>query len=202
VKLIFATNNRHKLDEIRSVLGSRINIISLSEAGITREIPEPFETLRENAAEKARTIHLISGGNCFSEDTGLEVDALHGRPGVHSARFAGEPPSYTRNTEKLLKELAGINNRHARFVTVICLIWEGVEYYFEGRCEGHILHQARGNDGFGYDPVFMPEGADRSFAEMTMEEKNRFSHRRKAADQLIAFLYKETGADYHGQSKN
>jgi XTP/dITP diphosphohydrolase len=189
VKLIFATNNAHKLEEIRIAIGSHVEIISLAEAGIQQEIPEPFETLKENAREKAQTIYRLSRGeNCFSEDTGLEVDALGGEPGVHSARYAGEPVSYTNNTRKLLRALADSSNRRARFITLICLILNGTEYFFEGRCEGRILRSPVGQAGFGYDPVFMPDGSSKSFAEMDAEEKNVFSHRRKAGDLLIAFL--------------
>ena len=189
MKLIFATNNAHKLEEIRIAIGSHVEIISLAEAGIQQEIPEPFETLKENAREKAQTIYRLSRGeNCFSEDTGLEVDALGGEPGVHSARYAGEPVSYTNNTRKLLRALADSSNRRARFITLICLILNGTEYFFEGRCEGRILRSPVGQAGFGYDPVFMPDGSSKSFAEMDAEEKNVFSHRRKAGDLLIAFL--------------
>lgn len=189
MKLIFATNNRHKLEEIRFAVGSQLEIISLTEAGIREEIPEPFNTLRENARVKAETIHRLTGGeNCFSEDTGLEVDALDGEPGVHSARYAGEPVSYSRNTSKLLKALAGSNKRSARFITVICLIMNNAEYFFEGRCEGRILSSPAGEAGFGYDPIFVPDGSSKSFAEMDAEEKNLFSHRRKAGDLLIRFL--------------
>jgi XTP/dITP diphosphohydrolase len=189
LKLIFATHNKHKLEELRYALGSRIEISSLSEMGILHDIPEPFQTLKENAQIKARTIHEITGGeNCFSEDTGLEVDALGGEPGVHSARYAGEPVSYSNNTRKLLRALADSNNRRARFVTVICLILDEQEYFFEGRTEGQILRTISGDSGFGYDPVFKPDGSDKSFAEMSLEEKNIFSHRRKAADLLVTFL--------------
>jgi XTP/dITP diphosphohydrolase len=189
VKLIFATNNSHKLEEIRFAVGSEIQIISLGDAGIQIEIPEPFDTLRENAQIKAQTIHRLSGGeNCFSEDTGLEVDALGGEPGVHSARYAGEPVSYANNTRKLLRALTDSANRRARFITVICLMLDAEEHFFEGRCEGQILRTMTGESGFGYDPVFMPDGSSKSFAEMNAEEKNSFSHRRKASELLIAFL--------------
>jgi|SRR5450432_1630993 len=189
VKLIFATNNKHKLEELRLATGSNLEILSLEDVGILKEIPEPFDSLKENARVKAKTIHELSGGeNCFSEDTGLEVDALGGEPGVHSARYAGEPVSYSNNTRKLLRALTDLSNRRARFVTVICGIIGGREYFFEGRCEGQILRAATGNTGFGYDPVFMPDGSNKSFAEMSTEEKNIFSHRRKAVDLLIAFL--------------
>jgi XTP/dITP diphosphohydrolase len=189
VKLIFASNNAYKLREFRSAVGSKMEIISLAEAGIQKEIPEPFDTLKENAKIKAQTIHQLSGGeNCFSEDTGLEVDALGGEPGVHSARYAGEPVSAENNIRKLLRALADSTNRHARFITLICLILEGREFFFEGRCEGQILRSPAGTEGFGYDPVFLPDGSHKSFAEMNAEEKNKFSHRRKAADLLIAYL--------------
>jgi len=189
VKLIFASNNAYKLREFRSAVGSKMEIISLAEAGIQKEIPEPFDTLKENAKIKAQTIHQLSGGeNCFSEDTGLEVDALGGEPGVHSARYAGEPVSAENNIRKLLRALADSTNRRARFITLICLILEGREYFFEGRCEGQILRSPAGTEGFGYDPVFLPDGSHKSFAELNAEEKNKFSHRRKAADLLIAYL--------------
>jgi XTP/dITP diphosphohydrolase len=193
VKLIFATNNLHKLEEMRLAVGSRLEIISLEDAGILQEIAEPYDTLKENAREKAQTIQRLSGGeNCFSEDTGLEVDALGGEPGVHSARYAGEPVSYSNNSRKLLRALADAQNRRARFITVICLILNGKEYFFEGRCEGQILRSPAGVAGFGYDPLFLPDGASKSFAEMDPQEKNGFSHRRKASDLLIAFLKTQT----------
>ena len=189
VKLIFASNNAHKLDEFRVSIGSKAEIISLKDAGIIKEIPEPFETLRENALVKAQTIHRLTGGeNCFSEDTGLEVDFLGGEPGVHSARFAGEPVSSPNNIRKLLLALDSTDQRRARFITVICLILNNREYFFEGRCEGQILPVPAGDSGFGYDPVFLPAGSTKSFGEMNPEEKNIFSHRRKAADQLIYFI--------------
>jgi XTP/dITP diphosphohydrolase len=201
VKLIFASNNPHKLQEFQIAIGSRVEIISLEEAGIREEIPEPFDTLKENAQVKAQTIHRLTGGeNCFSEDTGLEVDALGGQPGVHSARYAGEPVSYLNNTNKLLRVMDGFSNRRARFITVICLILQGREYFFEGRCEGQILPATAGGAGFGYDPVFSPEGSHKSFAEMTPEEKNIFSHRRKAGDLLIAFLKTQTDSPAHAQN--
>ncbi len=193
MKLIFATNNPHKLEEMRVAVGSRLEIISLADAGILQEIAEPFETLKENAREKAQTIHrLTDGENCFSEDTGLEVDALGGEPGVHSARYAGEPVSYSNNCRKLLRALADAPNRRARFITVICLILNDTTYFFEGRCEGQILRSPAGVAGFGYDPLFLPDGASKSFAEMDPQEKNGFSHRRKASDLLIAFLKTQT----------
>jgi len=187
-KLLFATNNAHKVAEIQSAIGDQIEVVSLREAGIDIEIPEPFDTLNENASEKSGTIYRLTNENCFSEDTGLEVAALGGAPGVKSARYAGDDANATRNIEKLLSALEGKENRNARFRTVISLVWEGKEYYFEGICEGNILKQASGNQGFGYDPVFQPEGADRCFAQMDSKEKNIYSHRRKAADKLVSFL--------------
>lgn len=186
--LIFATNNPHKTEEIRSALGDRFRLITLNEAGISCEIPEPHDTLEKNAGEKSWTIRRLSGQDCFSEDTGLEVDALGGRPGVRSARYAGEDGDARRNIARLLDEMSGIHDRKARFRTVISLILHGSEYLFTGICEGRISLSPKGEKGFGYDPVFIPEGADATFAEMEREEKNRYSHRRKALEQLIGFL--------------
>ena len=188
MKIVFATNNQHKVKEIRSALPEDISIITLREAGIDMDIPEPHETLEDNAAEKARTIFRLTGLDCFSEVTGLEVTALDNAPGVHSARYAGDEKSFDRNTEKLLANLEGKTDRSARFRTVICLILQGKEHYFEGRCEGRIAGEPGGSQGFGYDPVFIPEGSDKTFAQMGMAEKNRFSHRKKATDMLVVFL--------------
>jgi XTP/dITP diphosphohydrolase len=186
--LIFATNNQHKVEEIQSAIGHLLDVVSLQQAGIDIDIPEPHATLEANASEKSATIHRLTGKNCFSEDTGLEVSALNGEPGVKSARYAGEDRTPSQNIEKLLTKLGDNPDRKARFRTVISLIWQGQEYLFEGTCEGRILDRPSGAKGFGYDPIFAPEGEARSFAEMTLDEKNRFSHRRKAADKLIAFL--------------
>ena len=186
--LIFATNNVHKVSEIQSLLPKDINVITLQQAGINIDIPEPYDTLQENANIKAKTIFEITKQNCFSEDTGLEIDALNGAPGVHSARYASEDRNFNANIEKVLTNLKNIENRTAQFRTVICLIWEQKEYYFEGVCRGHIAEQNSGTAGFGYDPIFIPEGATKSFAEMTMDEKNTFSHRQKAVTQLFSFL--------------
>ena len=186
--LIFATNNEHKVSEIQSLLPKDINVITLQQAGINIDIPEPYDTLQENANTKAKAIFEITKQNCFSEDTGLEIDALHGAPGVHSARYASEDRNFNANIEKVLTNLKNIENRTAQFRTVICLIWEQKEYYFEGICRGHIAEQNSGTAGFGYDPIFIPEGSDKSFATMTMEEKNTFSHRQKAVTQLFTFL--------------
>ena len=166
--LIFATNNEHKVAEIQSLLPKDINVLTLQQAGINIDIPEPYDTLQENANTKATTIFEITKQNCFSEDTGLEIDALNGAPGVHSARYAGADRNFNANIEKVLSNLKNIENRTAQFRTVICLIWEEKEYYFEGICRGHIAEQNSGTAGFGYDPIFIPEGASKSFATMTM----------------------------------
>jgi XTP/dITP diphosphohydrolase len=186
--IIFATNNENKVSEVKTILDKRFRIISLREAGINIDIPEPHDTLEENAREKAKVIYELSGQNCFSEDTGLEVESLGGEPGVKSARYAGENRSFKNNIEKLLSKLANKENRRARFRTVICLICNGQEEFFEGICKGTIIAERRGDSGFGYDPVFVPEGADLTFAEMTMTEKNHFSHRKKAMEKLTSYL--------------
>ena len=188
MKLIFATNNQHKVDEILSVVGNKLEIITLKAAGIDIDIPEPFDTLEENASGKSRTIFEMTGVNCFSEDTGLEVTALGGEPGVKSARYAGDERSFDKNIEKLLINLADKPNRSARFRAVISLLIEGEETLFEGICEGKIIHEKRGKVGFGYDPVFIPAGSDKTFAEMEPDEKNIYSHRSRAAEKLVAFL--------------
>jgi XTP/dITP diphosphohydrolase len=192
--LIFATNNRHKADEVRAVLAGKWDIQTLREAGIDRDIPEPHDSLEANASEKSRTIFELTGGDCFSEDTGLEVDALNGEPGVRSARYAGEGRSFEENINKLLDRLKGSANRKARFRTVISMILNGVEFQFEGICNGIITEQPRGDSGFGYDPVFVPDGDTRTFAEMDLAEKNRFSHRKKAMEKLIIFLEQHSGS--------
>ncbi|MCA6449337.1 MAG: RdgB/HAM1 family non-canonical purine NTP pyrophosphatase [Chitinophagaceae bacterium] len=186
--LIFATNNQHKVDEIRSVIGSSFDIITLKEAGIDIDIPEPHDTLEANAAEKSQTIHRLTNQDCFSEDTGLEVEALQGEPGVKSARYAGDGRDFQQNIDKLLQKLGSNPDRKARFRTVISLILDHKEYQFEGICTGKIAEDQQGNKGFGYDPVFIPDGATKSFAEMSLEEKNQYSHRQKAVTRLIEFL--------------
>ncbi len=187
-KIIFASNNKHKAEEIRAVLGPDFDIITLKEAGIEIEIPEPHETLAENAREKSMVIHRLTGMDCFSEDTGLEVDALNGAPGVKSARYAGEQANADDNLQKLLFEMKGIANRAARFRTVISLILNGQEYIFEGDCEGSITATASGTAGFGYDPVFMPAHHDKTFAELGIEVKSAISHRKKAIEKMTSFL--------------
>jgi XTP/dITP diphosphohydrolase len=191
--LIFATNNQHKVNEIQSLVGSDFKIIPLNEAGIDIDIPEPHDTLQENAFEKAITIFNITNQNCFSEDTGLEIMALNGAPGVKSARYAGDGRDFQANIDKVLFHLIDIENRKAQFRTVICLLWNDEVYglqthYFEGICKGHITLEMHGEKGFGYDPIFIPEGSSKSFAEMSMDEKNNYSHRQKAVTQLFEFL--------------
>jgi XTP/dITP diphosphohydrolase len=188
MRLIFATNNTHKTEEIRALLPGEFSIVTLKEAGVEGDIPEPHDTLQDNAAEKARTVYGLTHNNCFSDDTGLEVYALNNEPGVHSARYAGEGRSFEQNIDKLLHKMENVDDRSARFRAVICLILNGEEHYFEGICEGKILKERKGKEGFGYDPVFMPGGSDKSFAEMSMEEKNTYSHRGKAVAALVAFL--------------
>lgn len=188
MKLIFATNNQHKVEEINAVIGDRFEIISLQQAGIDIDIPEPYDTLEANATKKSTTIHQLTGMSCFSEDTGLEVDALNGEPGVKSARYAGEQRSFEDNIVKLLAKLDDRQDRKARFRTVLSLILDGKETLFEGICEGRITNEKRGTQGFGYDPVFLPEGASHTFGEMDMEEKKRYSHRSKATEKLVVFL--------------
>lgn len=188
MKLIFATNNQHKIDELRSLISQEFDILTLKEAGIYTDIPEPYDTLEANASAKSRTIYEMTGLDCFSEDTGLETEALNGEPGVKSARYAGESRSFDANIDKLLTNLAGKTSRKARFRTVISLLINGQETLFEGICNGYITEERRGEQGFGYDPVFVPEGSDRSFAEMTMAEKGHFSHRARATEKLVAFL--------------
>jgi len=192
LKLIFATNNQHKVDEIRAIIGSGFNIVTLKEAGIDIDIPEPYETLEKNASCKSRTINEMTGINCFSEDTGLEVIALNGEPGVKSARYAGYGRSFDANIDKLLINLAGKPDRSARFRAVISLLIDGKETLFEGICEGKIIEEKRGEQGFGYDPVFIPTGSSKTFGEMSMADKTRYSHRARATEKLVAFLSLKT----------
>lgn len=187
-KLIFATNNQHKVDEIRIVLGEIFDIITLKDAGIDIDIPEPHDTLEANASEKSGTIYKLTKKDCFSEDTGLEVAVLNGAPGVKSARYAGEDRSFEANIDKLLFNLKNESNKKAQFKTVISLILKGGEIQFEGICTGVIIAEKRGENGFGYDAIFVPDGADKTFAEMTSLEKNVFSHRKKAMVKLINYL--------------
>jgi XTP/dITP diphosphohydrolase len=187
-KLVFATNNQNKVEEIKNVIGSLFEVVSLKDAGIDIDIPEPYNTLEENAREKSQTIYRLTGEDCFSEDTGLETEALSGEPGVKSARYAGEGRNPDHNTAKLLQALKGNKNRKARFRTVISLIINDKEQQFCGICEGVISYESKGDKGFGYDSIFIPVGDTRTFGEMSIEDKNFFSHRRKAVNKLLAFL--------------
>jgi len=188
MELVFATNNKHKVREISDLLDSNFRILGLADLNITEDIPEEAETLEENALFKARYVHEKTGKNVFADDTGLEVVALGGAPGVYSARYAGENKSFDDNIEKLLREMNGADDRSARFRTVIALILDGTEYLFEGTVDGEITRERRGNGGFGYDPVFLASGYDRTFAEIPLSEKNKISHRAKAMRQLLDFL--------------
>jgi XTP/dITP diphosphohydrolase len=188
IKIIFATNNKHKLHEISHLLGDSFDLLSLKDISIDEDIPEDYPTLEENALFKARYIFRATGMNVFADDTGLEIDALDGRPGVHSARFAGEAKDFKANMDKVLMLMLGKENRKARFRTVIALIIDRKEYFFEGTIEGSILTKPRGAEGFGYDPIFLPEGKTESFAEMPLSEKNRISHRAFAFNKLKQFL--------------
>lgn len=187
-ELVLATNNPHKVEEIRNILGSSLSIKTLNELGFFEDIPEDSPTLQGNASQKSHFLFDKFGCNCFADDTGLEVEALDGAPGIYSARYAGEAKDPEANMRKLLKELEGKESRKARFRTVISLIWEGQEYFFEGIVEGVILTEKRGEEGFGYDPIFQPDGYDRSFAQLAMQEKNEISHRGRAVQKLLQFL--------------
>lgn len=188
MKLVFATNNRHKLEEIARLLEGKHEIVSLEDIGCREDIPEEQDTLEGNALQKARYVKEHYGYDCFADDTGLEVEALEGRPGVYSARYAGPAKDSRKNMRKVLAELEGESNRKACFRTVIALILEGKEYLFEGRVDGEILREEHGEGGFGYDPVFRPEGFRESFAEMDLDTKNGISHRGRAVEKLIEEL--------------
>lgn len=188
MKIVFATNNKHKLEEISRLLEGKHEIVSLSSIGCYDDIPEDQDTLEGNALQKARYIKEHYGLDCFADDTGLEIEALDYRPGVYSARYAGPAKDSLANMNKVLSEMQHHPNRKARFRTVIALILEGKEYLFEGRVDGNILTEKHGDAGFGYDPIFQPEGFEVSFAEMPMDEKNKISHRGKATQKLAEFL--------------
>ncbi len=188
MRITVATNNAHKLQEIQSMLGTEFELVTLRECGITEEIPEDEPTLEGNARQKARYVYERTGMDCFADDTGLEVDALNGAPGVHSARYATDEHNFEANNRLLLENLRCATSRKAHFRTVIALILGGKEYLFEGRVEGEILHDSQGEEGFGYDPLFSPDGYEKSFAQMTLDEKNRISHRGRAVQKLVEFL--------------
>lgn len=187
-KLVFATNNAHKLEEVSAMLGTSVSLMSLNDIGCHTDIPETGTTLEENALIKARYIHEHYGMDCFADDTGLEVEALDGAPGVYSARYAGEGHNSEENIRKLLHELEGKDNRKARFRTVFALIINGKEHLFEGIVKGEIIATKRGTSGFGYDPVFVPEGFTQTFAEMSDAQKNKISHRAIGVNKLCKFL--------------
>jgi len=189
--LIFASNNQHKVREIRSILGNSFNLLSLNDINILEDIPENEPLIEGNAISKARYVYSRTGRNVFADDTGLEVEALKGLPGVHSARFAGENKDSSANIEKVLEMLGDNKNRKARFRTVIALILNDKEYLFEGIAEGNIIRERRGVEGFGYDPVFIPVGKTLTFAEMELAEKNTISHRARAFEKLREFLDKQ-----------
>lgn len=191
MELVFATGNPHKLKEAQEITGEHIKLVSSKDVGISEDIPEYGDTLTRNAFIKAEYVHKRCHKTCFADDTGLEVEALDGKPGVRSARYASEECDSSKNMEKLLKELDGVENRKARFRTVIALIHDGKTTYFEGILNGTIAHGTHGKKGFGYDPLFIPEGYDKTLAELTAEEKNSISHRARALTALKEFLYKE-----------
>jgi XTP/dITP diphosphohydrolase len=187
-RLVFATNNKHKLEEIRHLAGNHFHLLSLADLGFTGDIPEEADTIEGNASQKAWFIYHQYGIDCFADDTGLEIEALHGEPGVYSARYAGENCSFEDNMNKVLAAMQGVENRTARFRTVIALIEKGKLTTFQGEISGIITAEKHGLYGFGYDPVFLPDGYDRTFAEMDLGEKNRISHRGLAVQKLIDYL--------------
>jgi XTP/dITP diphosphohydrolase len=187
-EILFATNNQHKLREVREILGAEYTVLSLKDVKIDVEIPETQETLEGNAAQKAWFIFEKTGMNCFADDTGLEIESLDGRPGVYSARYAGEGCSFEDNVQKVLLEMAGLENRKAWFRTVVCLIYDKKEYLFEGRVDGIITTHKEGEGGFGYDPVFRPDGHKQSFAAMPPYLKNGISHRGRAITKMAKWL--------------
>ena len=189
-KLVFATNNAHKLEEISSILGKKIELLSLKDIECEANIPETADTLEGNATQKAEYIYKNYGLDCFADDTGLEVEALNGAPGIYSARYAGDGHDSESNMKKLLENLQGKENRKAQFRTAICLIMNGEKYLFEGIVKGEIIQEKRGGAGFGYDPIFVPEGYNLTFAELGNDIKNTISHRAKAVEKLCDFLNK------------
>ena len=188
MKIVFASGNKKKLQEIQAALPSGIEVVSMREVGVNEEIPETTGTLEGNAEQKARYVFEKTGLACFSDDTGLEIETLNGRPGVDSAIYAGEPRSNARNIEKVLSEMKGQTNRNAQFRSVFCYCSEAGTFYFEGIVKGKLGVEIRGADGFGYDGIFHPKGNSRTFAEMTIEEKKFLSHRAKALKKFIEFI--------------
>ena len=190
-KIIFATNNQHKLSEIRNILTGKFEVFGLKDIGFEGDIPETGTTLYENASIKSKYVFEKFNTNCFSDDTGLEIDSLGGKPGVFSARYAGEESDSNKNIEKVLAEMTGSKDRSAFFKTVISLILNGKEYFFEGKVDGKIILEKRGSTGFGYDPIFIPDGFTQTFAEMDLTTKNQISHRARATAKLVHFLENE-----------
>jgi len=190
MKLIFATHNSNKAFEIQKLLPKDFQVLSLDDIDFQEEIPENEPTIEANSAFKAQFIFNKFNLNCFADDTGLEIEALNGKPGVHSARYAGEERNSDANMNRVLDELSGIENRNARFKTVITLIINGDQHIFEGIVNGQIISEKRGTNGFGYDPIFIPENETRTFAEIELTEKNKFSHRARALEKMIEFLKK------------
>ena len=188
MKLLFATNNVHKLAELRAAVGNVLELVDLKSAQLEIDIAEPYDTLEANASEKSRTIYRLTGLNCLSEDSGIEVAALQGAPGARSARFSGPNATAEKNITYLLGKMVTAIDRSAQFRTVISLIIDGREYLFEGLCKGTLATETRGDGGFGYDPIFIPQGSTKTFGQMSQEEKSQFSHRKKAGDKLITFL--------------
>lgn len=188
MEIVFASNNAHKLEEVCSKLSKEFTVLSLKDVLGDVDIPETGDTLDENASIKSRYVFERTGKNCFSDDTGLEIAALNGEPGVYSARYAGEGCSFQDNMDKVLEKMTGAKDRSACFRTVISLILNGEEHFFEGRVDGEILTEEHGEEGFGYDPIFRPDGFEESFAEMTIEQKNEISHRGRAVQKLVGFL--------------
>jgi len=188
IEIVFATNNPHKLEEIKKAVGENFKILSLADINCTDEIPETADTLEGNASQKSFYIYNKYGKNCFADDTGLEIEALDGKPGVYSARYAGPGHDHEKNMDKVLSELKDVKNRKARFRTVISLLLNGEETFFEGIVNGTILSERHGGKGFGYDPIFQPDGYNKSFAMMDLDEKNEISHRGRAVRKLVKYL--------------
>src|SRR5690606_18536751 len=186
-QLVIASNNEGKIKEIKAML-PHLELLSMKEIGFTHEIPEPFQTFEDNAHTKALTIYQYSGKNVFADDSGICVNTLDGAPGVNSAYYGGLPRADEKNNQRLLDELKGKSDRTAYYKAVICLIWNGEEHYFEGRCPGRIIEAPRGDGGFGYDPLFIPDGYDQTFGELPLSVKNELSHRGKAVQQMVAFI--------------
>ena len=200
--LVFATHNNHKTEEIKKLMESWADVKSLSDIGYSKEIPETGATLEDNALQKAWHVFSKLGVDCFADDTGLEVEALSGAPGVYSARYASENATYAENTKLLIANMAGEQNRKARFRTVIYLILNGKKWLFEGSVSGTILTESRGEAGFGYDPIFLPDGFDKTFAEMTIQEKNGISHRGRAIQKMMNFFEaQQSGTSLAGQGE-